>query len=56
MRSVRLAYTTLRAVLADALLDGLIADNAAARTGPPASPAARRGTCQLATWPGNPPG
>jgi integrase len=29
--SVRLAYTTLRAVLADAVADGLIADNAAAR-------------------------
>ncbi len=33
--SVRLAYTTLRAVLADAVLDGLIADNAAARAGRP---------------------
>jgi integrase len=30
--TVRLAYTTLRAVLADAVLDGLIADNAAAKT------------------------
>jgi integrase len=29
--SVRLAYTVLRAVLADAVLDGLIADNVAAR-------------------------
>lgn len=29
---VRLASTTLRAVLADAVLDGLIADNAAAKT------------------------
>jgi integrase len=29
--SVRLAYTVLRAVLSDAVLDGLIADNAAAR-------------------------
>ena len=29
--SIRLAYTVLRAVLADAVLDGLIADNAAAR-------------------------
>jgi integrase len=33
--SVRLAYTVLRAVLADAVLDGLIADNAAARAGRP---------------------
>jgi integrase len=30
--SVRLAYTVLRAALADAALDGLIADNAAAKT------------------------
>jgi len=33
--TVRLTYTVLRAVLADAVLDGLIADNAAARTGRP---------------------
>jgi integrase len=36
--TVRLVYTTLRAVLADAVLDGLIADNAAARTARPRVP------------------
>ena len=47
--TVRQAYTVLRAVLADAGLDGLIAHNAAAKTPRPRWPAARPGTCRPTT-------